>query len=346
MKIKQILHKTLILIYSFFFKLRSFFWREKRTISLLAEEFFHKDLRGFGGYGATLKYLTDNFNGKSLLNFNVIITYPISEKRAEIKRYHNSKVLVIPRGRRNYILNSCDLINKIFNLHTDVFLTVDYFGTYEYILSQVPSLPIIVWNKDPRGESEWRNIFTLSLEQQALQKSFDEILRLTKNLKDSFKNLYDISKRIKRTILVVSEAEFIFQRAKNLFGLADLPFNLLRKPMYFPSLDRINFSDTPSFLFIGRLDPIKRPWIFFEIAKRFKNFKFYVAGESHFPALMDKIINKYNNLNNLIFLGKVMGEKKAEILNHVWAVVNTSIHEGLPVTFIESFSYGKPVIAC
>ena len=34
------------------------------------------------------------------------------------------------------------------------------------------------------------------------------------------------------------------------------------------------------------------------------------------------------------------------MLKNCWALINTSIHEGLPVSFLETFTFGKCVISC
>jgi glycosyltransferase involved in cell wall biosynthesis len=101
----------------------------------------------------------------------------------------------------------------------------------------------------------------------------------------------------------------------------------------------------PTVCLLGRLDPIKRPWIFFELAKKFKNVDFLVCGRSSYPKVMNPIIEQYQSVENLKFLGLVEGENKADILSKSWVIVNTSIHEGLPCSFEESFAYGTPIIS-
>jgi glycosyltransferase involved in cell wall biosynthesis len=81
------------------------------------------------------------------------------------------------------------------------------------------------------------------------------------------------------------------------------------------------------------------------LAKRFPQATFFVAGQANVPEIMDEVMAKYKNIPNLKFLGRVFGEQKDILFRKVWAVINTSVHEGLPVSIVEGFSYGKTAIA-
>lgn len=100
-------------------------------------------------------------------------------------------------------------------------------------------------------------------------------------------------------------------------------------------------------IFLGRIDSVKRGWIFCEIAKRMPRYNFYVLGAS--TNLIEKnknsIIQKYANVKNLHFVGHVDGNEKKEYLRSAKILVNTSIHEALPISFLEAFSYGIIVIS-
>jgi glycosyltransferase involved in cell wall biosynthesis len=57
-------------------------------------------------------------------------------------------------------------------------------------------------------------------------------------------------------------------------------------------------------------------------------------------------IEKYRNVSNLKFLGHVDGLEKDRLLRTCWGLLNTSVHEAEPVSFLEAFSYGRCVISC
>ena len=59
----------------------------------------------------------------------------------------------------------------------------------------------------------------------------------------------------------------------------------------------------------------------------------------------NKILSNYSNLPNLTFLGHLDGTEKEKYLIQSKILVNTSIHEALPVSFLEAFLYGITVIS-
>ena len=61
---------------------------------------------------------------------------------------------------------------------------------------------------------------------------------------------------------------------------------------------------------------------------------------------MSSMMAPYQNLDNLHFVGHVEGEEKNNYLKRAKILVNTSIHEGIPVSFIEALSFGTALVSC
>ncbi len=324
--------------------------RNKSDIKLgfLVEEFFHEDLRGFGGFGMLVKYITDHFNPKrGMFGADVLLTFPVDCDQPQKKRYHHANVILKPKVNKNYVANYLRYSNLIFQTRINAFISIDYYGSYDYPLSVFPHMPLMIWHQDPRDEQEWVQIITVSLEVKFLSKfkTFD-YNRFMNNQRTSVEKMLDDSKRLNRKIYFVSQANQLNAMAERLYGISNTNPTFLPNPIQSIGVQHQHFSQKPSFLLLGRLDPIKRPWIYFELAKRFKEYDFYVAGSTHYQEEMDRVIANYQNIPNLKFLGRIMSEQKDQILNSIWAVINTSIHEALPVSFLEAFAYGKLVISC
>ena len=94
---------------------------------------------------------------------------------------------------------------------------------------------------------------------------------------------------------------------------------------------------------MGRLVAVKRPWIYFELAKLLPKYTFYVCGQGE---EVRDIIEKYKDIKNLKFMGHVSGEEKDRLLREAKVLVNTSIHEAIPVSFLEAISYGLSIVSC
>lgn len=91
---------------------------------------------------------------------------------------------------------------------------------------------------------------------------------------------------------------------------------------------------------------MKRGWLFCEIAKRLPEYQFYVLGQTFRESDRNKeIFAQYQQIPNLHFVGHVEGDEKTEFLKDAKILVNTSIHEALPISFLEALSYGTLIVS-
>jgi len=104
-------------------------------------------------------------------------------------------------------------------------------------------------------------------------------------------------------------------------------------------------SPTPMVVGVNRLDPIKRPEMWCQIAQRFPDVDFYLMGKSHHYGL-DNLIRERYNMPNLHYVGFVTGEEKEKLLDKAWVLLNTAVHECLPVSFLEALAHGAAICSC
>ncbi len=104
-------------------------------------------------------------------------------------------------------------------------------------------------------------------------------------------------------------------------------------------------SERPSVVWLGRLDEIKRPELCLNLAKSFHNVTFNILGKSHDEATQERLQKNYAEYENIHFLGFNDGELKEQVLNEAWILVNTSLYECLPVSFLEAFAHGCAVLS-
>jgi len=322
---------------------------KKFKIGFLVEEFFHKELRGFGGYGMTVKNLTDAFNMSSNgISTEVLLTSMLEHHEVGIKHYHNAEVLFRPGHAQQYVKNFMKYGRMANHRNLDALISIDWYKSYEYTAKALPKTPLIIWIKDPRAKKEWERILNVPLALEVIgdQCKGENLNIILDRKRNSVQEILHLSKKFNRKIIFATQAHCLVEKAQRAYGLDKIEAIFL--PNIFEPVDITSpkFSKKPSVCFLGRLEPVKRPWIFLELAKHFPNVDFLVAGIAHFPALLNPILDKYKSLPNVKFLGLVSGEEKHDLLNSAWAIMNTSIHEALPVSFLEAFSYGKPVISC
>lgn len=338
-----------ILYFACVFSIRNIFRsKSKINIGFIVEEFFHEKFRGFGGYGMTIKYIAEHFNNLATakIKSDVILTHRVEIDAPESGSAHAAEVVMMPKSMHDSgkdFWKYCRMINR---QRHDVFVGVDHFLSYEYPLMAFPNIPWVVWLKDPRDLLKFKKYLTVDLQFKVWGiKNPDDIVQFPKRTSESFHRVLKRSRMFKRKVIFASEAKSFTDIGKRLYGLSDLNPAFLSKPIPLPRMESPSYSEKPSFLFLARLDPVKRPWIFCELAKRFKEAEFLIVGQSNVPDIMNDILAKYKDVPNLKFLGRVFGADKDTLFRKIWAVVNTSVHEGLPVSMVEGFSYGKTIVA-
>jgi glycosyltransferase involved in cell wall biosynthesis len=95
--------------------------------------------------------------------------------------------------------------------------------------------------------------------------------------------------------------------------------------------------------FLARLDPYKRPWIFAALARYYPEVEFRFLGQAHFsgPGAWEP----HDLPSNVRLCGHVGEQEKMQLLSESWVAVNTSVHEGMPVSFLEALACETPFLS-
>jgi glycosyltransferase involved in cell wall biosynthesis len=223
-----------------------------------------------------------------------------------------------------------------------VLLAIDYLLNYEYVLWACPRVPLVLYIRDPRGREEWSRIAAVP---GAARRDRFGLERIADQHADSLRRVLRYSRWLRRPVVFVTNGQFLVDRARREYGLPHLTAHDLPNPLPLPDLPGIAYGERPMLLVIGRLDPVKRPALALALAERFPHVEFYFAGEASFPELVRDLLERHRGRPNVTFGGLAVGELKDALFRRCWALLNTSVHEGLPVSFLEAFSYGKCVIS-
>jgi glycosyltransferase involved in cell wall biosynthesis len=316
-------------------------------MGVVCQEYFRSDLGGFGGYGKTvqnlLKYYGDPAHG---IDASVIISSNKGQSpRPERRNIEGANFIFLPSLLKT-VVHAGMLVRLLYDERFSFFLSLDYELSHEYLLWAAPEVPHIIYIRDPRSKTDWERIATVRQEIHAHnRRSSRSLIQTTKQHSESFKRIRRWSRRFHRPIFFVSNGRFLVERERDKLGLSRLCPEQLLNPIPLPAVVSSSRRSRPMLLAIGRLDPQKRPWVICELARRIPEIDFILAGSSNVPAVVEPLIDRYRKLPNLQFTGPVFDEKKEALFSECSAFLNTSIHEGLPVTFLEAFSYGKCVIS-
>jgi glycosyltransferase involved in cell wall biosynthesis len=309
------------------------------TTAIVANEFFDPTVGGMGGFGWIARETGLCLQQRSapasaaIADSVLFLTGNIapSPNVRETRVHGRPLVFAQPKDWSGYV---ADLRRR----NIDLILSIDYRPTYDLPLSALPETPMVIWVQDPRPADDIEKINTLRLPGSNVAPQGIEPIDCT-----SLAEMMANANRAGRQIIFSSPAPSLLEKANRTYAL-ELP--QLEFLPYLLDFDRgeIAKSPKPRVVFLGRLDPIKRPWVFVELAREFPCVEFLLLGQSHFhgPGAWQPT----NVPDNVQFVGHVVGEEKRALLASAWLLVNTSIHEALPVSFLEALVFQIPIVSC
>jgi glycosyltransferase involved in cell wall biosynthesis len=98
-------------------------------------------------------------------------------------------------------------------------------------------------------------------------------------------------------------------------------------------------------LWVANMRRLKRPELFIEIARRLPYLKFRMVGGPSDRELYQEMAKLAATLPNIEFCGYVPFSEMHEQFNGARVLVNTSEFEGFPVTFMQAWACGIPVVS-
>lgn len=306
---------------------------KKIKLGIVANEFFDLKYGGVGGFGWATRQVAKLFNehpehgvAAVFLNRTLEVHDPAAHQSV------NGIPLIARTGGR-----VAD-IRRLRAEKIDLLLMIDYRPAYRFFAAALPRTPIIVWMRDPKTEDDERKIRTLRIPgaENVLPQGTNEI-DCTSLGKIAFASAW-----LQRPILFATTARELIAKARG-YGVQPAEVTFLPNAVD-PFPGEVVKSPHPRVVFLGRLDPIKRPWLFSKLAERFPQVEFLFMGPSHFKGA--GAWSSTNPPDNVKLMGHVDGAEKWQALSSAWALINTSIHEGLAVSFLEALACETPLISC
>lgn len=199
------------------------------------------------------------------------------------------------------------------------------------------NIPLLLWVQDPRPWTDWLEIQTVGMYPETCYwntRIYESVHRLFKQGRVSF----------------VTQGRYLAEKARILYRLSgQTPVEYLPNPIDVePGFDVESHPKKDMVIFVGRIASVKRAWLFCEIAKRTPEYDFYLIGQSQIEKdRNDEIMAPYRTgIPNLHFTGHLEGEEKFRHIKDAKILINTSIHEALPVTFLEALACGTLLVSC
>ena len=303
-------------------------------IGIVANEFFDASIGRVGGFGWAARKAADVFVNHSACNAKVFF---LTAEELDTDRSGSTELEGIPLI--SLYGNRLSNIAKLLPKKIDVLLTIDYRTTYRGVFNALPFTPIITWVRDPRSSRDIEKVMSLKIPGKeytipaGIGDTNTKELSMYKDRPFPFLNSVTLSNKM----------PYMKKTNEAVYGMPSSNAVLPNPSVVDYGSVRVQKSENPTVLFLGRLDPIKRPWLFIELARNFPDVSFLMLGENHFSIEESWEID--NVPENLKLLGHVTGLQKFEILSSAWVLVNTSIHEQSPVSVMEALAYETAVLS-
>ncbi|MGC7560746.1 glycosyltransferase family 4 protein [Pasteurella sp. PK-2025] len=302
----------------------------KIKVAILINEYFGAVGTAYGGYGFLARRLVAKYLQNDDIQVDVLLKTTSKNFGMFAKKHIVDGINVYEIPKKPWFAKKW-----LKSQNYDVYLSIEM--TFELPLLYEPDLSkkLIFWIQDPRPLSDWEEIETVEL--------FPEPNYYDQKLYDYIHNLYK-QNRIK----FISQGYFLNDKAKELYRLNDdVEIEYLPNPIEIDhTFDVATYPKQNNIIFLGRIESVKRGWLFCEIAKKCPEYNFYMLGQTFSDVERNsKIMEKYKNIPNLHFPGHVDGEEKNQYLKDAKILINTSIHEALPVSFLEALSYGTLLVS-
>jgi glycosyltransferase involved in cell wall biosynthesis len=306
-------------------------------LGLVTCEFFDAAVGRMGGFGFASRSVIRCVDRTPELGVRVttLAGEPRFGGEPRVEQVHGHPVIPYDHDGRRVLIQHCRAIRAA---RPDMLLTIDYRPRYDRIFLSLPRTPVAIWVRDPWTPQDARRIATVRVpgdSSMARGVGHPETTQLRRIMR--------IARLTGRRIAFVSPAPHLVARVEATYGVAlrELPLlpNIIGKPS-----DPSPKSARPSLVFLGRLDPIKRPWLMAEIGRRMPDVDIYLLGQAHY-APGPGTWTPTDLPPNVKLMGHVDGARKAELLSAAWLLVNTSIHEGLAISFLEALAHGTPLVA-
>lgn len=297
-------------------------------VGIIANEFYEPSIGRMGGFGWLAKAAADAFSQTSDIE-PVFLTSEF-ELKSNQKKIHDYEI--IDRSG-----SPISRIKRLRSANLDRLISIDWRPNYNRIAEVLLDVPLIVWVQDPRTNYDVKRINSLSLPFELSAPAGIDFIDCS-----SLSTLYKLKKFFKKEITFSGHAYYLEEKLSDTYRIHDARYSFLCDPIEHKSVSR-NLSEKKEVIFLGRLDPIKRPWLFCGLAQNFPEVTFHFLGKNHFEGTGGWQFS--DSPSNVIFHGHLEGRQKDDLMKRAWAVVNTSIHEALPISFLEALSFGLPILS-
>jgi len=310
-------------------------------IGIVVNEFFCDEYPPLGGFGLTAKNFAEFFNTQSRYDVEVVALLPPYQGEGDPPRELHGTRVIAPREKLSWDKYPAfqRYRDELEKEKFDLLISIEHYPNYFARLAALPRTPWLHWIRDPKSERYWNRILDLRDSEFPCEYSEKSVYQYR-----LYRELQVMRRLTGRKFHCGIQEMWLVDRSRSGYPLIGNEFSRLVNRIKVPQ-GVVEKSASPAVLFIGRLVAVKRPWIYFELARRFPEVEFLVVGEMDRNQHQADTIKDAEQIPNLRFLGKKTGRDLDSILEKAWVLVNTSIHEGMPQSILQGLAYEIPVVS-
>jgi len=284
------------------------------SVCLVATELF--EWGRYGGFGRCTRTIGSELVRRGI---EVSVVVPRGSGQRSIEALDGMTVHSFPLHRYPFtkkLYRQCD---------ADIYHSEEPSWGTRIALGGMPDKKHIATVQNPKTREDWRLV--------------DRYYPLRRRL---FNRFYEgkIRETVRRLDAVFCQARYIIPKVRSMYGLRE-DTRFLPNPVDVPKAN-LTKADEPTVCFLGRFDREKRPELFFELARKFPDVKFIALGRAHDDARDRMLRDAYGSVPNLDMPGFKTGLEKDLVLEKSWILMNTSVSECLPMSFLEAAAPNAP----
>ncbi|MEM2628217.1 MAG: glycosyltransferase family 4 protein [Ignisphaera sp.] len=234
-----------------------------------------------------------------------------------------------------HMIDYAKVIPLIRKADADVYISIDCMVETYLAQNVMPDRKHVIWVQDPFDWSDYK-----------LLGSIDPNYRISRLKFWATTKLYE--RAYKRADLIMTQAKYYVPKIAKLYHVNPRRVTYMPNPVErIPEESSLVKSNVPTVCFLGRMDPQKRYWLFFNLAKEFPEVEFVAIGRPSllYEKLYERVVKRYERLENLKITGFVNEEEKSKILAKSWILCLPSIREGLPISFLEALAHKTALLS-
>lgn len=302
-------------------------------LGIIANELFEPAIGRMGGFGWAVKQVATCFKSAPALGVDPILLMGERLKPgvARPERVHGCKVVWVEDSPVRWA-------RSVWRAKADLLLSIDYRANYRVFYALCPWTPILLWVRDPREASDNAIIGQLRIPGDTARPQGIE-----EHPTHTLAPLRHLCRMMGRGFQMAVTTPALAPKISDTYDLPGDEAGILPN-LIEPCAAPLAKAERPVVVYLARLDPCKRPWLMEELARRIPEAEFVVMGRNHFrgPGSWQPA----TGIANIRYLGHVEGRAKAAELERGWVLLNTSIHEGLAVSYLEALAHEMPLVSC